>query len=183
MQEVNQKNTCPVRHTLEANNYFMRIEGSSMEPLLKKNDVIKVELVKPEEIVSGDLAVFTKGETSTLVCHRIIYISNRRGGLSFLEKGDNSMVVSLISDSQIIGRVKAIVSQTEIKNPICLYNPLLLGLLHSLFFHYAAFKGFIRNHIQIKEGSLLYSFYKALKKKMHFLLLRLFLRKKDVNTK
>jgi len=81
-------------------------KGNSMEPTLKEGQKVKVEPVKLEALMSGDIIVFSRGDI--LVCHRILGRVKRGEKMYFYEKGDNSKSIGVISEDEIIGRAKYI---------------------------------------------------------------------------
>ncbi|MBU1006267.1 MAG: S26 family signal peptidase [Candidatus Omnitrophica bacterium] len=81
-------------------------KGTSMEPVLKEGQKVKVEPVKPEALRSGDIIVFGRGDI--LVCHRIMGRVRRGEKMYFYEKGDNSKSIGVISEDEVIGRAKYI---------------------------------------------------------------------------
>jgi signal peptidase I len=77
-------------------------EGKSMYPLIKQGDTIKIKFTKSENIKVGDIAAFTRGN-STIV-HRLI----RKDITGFIEKGDFHVKGTHIKYSNIIGKVETL---------------------------------------------------------------------------
>ena len=67
------------------------ITTQSMEPELKKDDVIVIKKVKENNLKQNDIITFKKGgETIT---HRIVQIEDTENGKLYLTKGDNNNVL------------------------------------------------------------------------------------------
>lgn len=83
------------------------VKSGSMEPVLYRGDVIIIEKVSPEDIradpANGDVIVFYKPGTSTLIVHRAVNKVNN----GFITKGDanaGSDYFSPIPPECIVGR-------------------------------------------------------------------------------
>jgi len=79
-------------------------KGNSMEPTLKEGCRVIVEPVRSQDIKPGDIIVFGK---RLLACHRVVgrLRFKRNGKIYFLEKGDSSNRITMISEDEIIGKV------------------------------------------------------------------------------
>jgi len=89
-------------------------KGSSMEPVLKEGDVLRVIPADKTDIRAGDIVIFN---ANVLGCHRILGRFRRDNRLCFLEKGDNANKIGRIFYEDIIGKVKYIVTENGLKKP------------------------------------------------------------------
>ena len=85
---------------------WVKVLGSSMQPLLEAGDEILVSLCNPEEIREGDLAVF--GEFGRLTAHRIVKRVDSPQGTLFMEKGDGNLWASFIAPERLQGKAHAV---------------------------------------------------------------------------
>lgn len=85
----------------------LKIAGESMTPLINIGDRVKVSAIEdPRSVRVGALVLFkTNGY---YLVHRIVGKLNSRDGLHFRQKGDATILSSIISADQIIGKVTAI---------------------------------------------------------------------------
>jgi len=81
----------------------LRTRGISMEPLIRARDEVLLHHVDPAELCTGDIAAFRNGPT--VVVHRVVGVVGRAPGRVFLEKGDNTMALSLVTEERLLGRV------------------------------------------------------------------------------
>lgn len=95
------------------------VTSVSMEPAIKKGDLIFVKEVAFEEVEVGDVLTFTREGSEKWFSHRVVKIDNVEK--SFKTKGDNNTVEDPIYTSydEVVGRV-------EKKFPIIGYVPMLL---------------------------------------------------------
>lgn len=84
---------------------ILSIRGTSMSPLLKENDLIKIKYVLPKELRLGDLITYYNNEK--LITHRYFGKIGKNGQKRLIEKGDNSFF-SIMPENQMIGRVIAV---------------------------------------------------------------------------
>jgi len=91
----------------------VKIEGSSMRPLITRGSSIRfIPVSDPEMIRIGDIAVFQRG--TCIIAHRIVGRIKKDGDLWFKEKGDNRFYPDSIGGDAIIGRVTGI-----LQNGVC----------------------------------------------------------------
>ncbi|PIQ90031.1 MAG: signal peptidase I [Candidatus Omnitrophica bacterium CG11_big_fil_rev_8_21_14_0_20_42_13] len=127
-------------------------KGSSMEPVLKEGDILRVLPINTANIRAGDIVVFNR---NVLVCHRILGRFKRDDKLCFLEKGDNSSGAGYISYEDIIGRVKYIITKNGLKKP-----PFVIFRKNILFFAldifmgiYIEFSDFLKNKLFLGKSN------------------------------
>jgi signal peptidase I len=81
----------------------LRVDGTSMVPLLKPGDVVIVQRIEPERMKRGDLVVIHREHD--LVTHRLVW----QGTGQWLTKGDNCRNLDpAVVDKAILGKVIAI---------------------------------------------------------------------------
>ncbi len=115
-----------------------RMHGNSMLPLLKEGDSINVVPAQVEDLKAGDIAVFSKKGTPALTCHRIIGKLKSGNTLYFLENGDNSPRVDMVSSEDIIGKAVSLKTEEGARSlqDCRVLMPLLLQILtRIIFFH------------------------------------------------
>ena len=66
------------------------ITSNSMEPIIKKGDVVIVKNTKEEEIKTNDIITFKKKDE--IITHRIIDINKTETGTMYTTKGDNNNI-------------------------------------------------------------------------------------------
>ncbi len=82
--------------------FFLPVAGTSMTPLLRPGDRVRVAPVGPEILRAGDVAVF-RAVTGTVV-HRLI--GREKGApFRFLQKGDSTADWSWVLPGDVLGRV------------------------------------------------------------------------------
>ncbi len=82
----------------------VRVRGRSMYPILRHGMLVEVQPVAYDELVIGDLVVFTNGPR--IVCHRLI----RKSPKIFCLKGDTNIWADPpVIWSQVLGKVTSII--------------------------------------------------------------------------
>ena len=59
-----------------------------MEPVLYENDLLIIKNCKQEEIKTGDIISFRRGDS--IITHRVEKITNEAGKIYYITKGDNN---------------------------------------------------------------------------------------------
>jgi signal peptidase len=77
-------------YALDTDKPVMAVVSNSMDPTLKKGDLVVIKGVSPEEIVVGDVIVYHNPFQGVAVVHRVIDIRSDEDGLVFYTKGDNN---------------------------------------------------------------------------------------------
>lgn len=84
---------------LRENSYFMAVKGQSMEPVLKRGQLIIIEEIPAGKIKKGDIIVFgvaplarEKYNYPPMIAHRVIEIYEKQETIAFRTKGDNTGV-------------------------------------------------------------------------------------------
>jgi signal peptidase len=77
----------------------MAVVSSSMEPTLKRGDLVVVKGVSPEEISIGDIIVYHNPFQRVAVVHRVIDIKKDGDEFIFYTKGDNNLT-NRLSDQE-----------------------------------------------------------------------------------
>lgn len=85
---------------------WARVVSNSMYPVIRQDDQVLVERVRPDKVRFGDIVVFRQDERLTV--HRVIGKREVGGEYHFLEKGDASLQSSLVPAKEVIGRVTII---------------------------------------------------------------------------
>ena len=75
-----------------------------MHPEIMPGDILQIEIVRPEKLRVGDIALFQKDDK--LIAHRIVHIDNRQNIL--VEKGDSKFMPYQINFDSVKGRVIAV---------------------------------------------------------------------------
>ena len=80
--------------------------SGSMEPALHTGSVVGVEPIKPEDIRTGDIVMYSSPDKTTLITHRVVDIENSPG-LQFITKGDANKNPDImpVQPDQIVGIV------------------------------------------------------------------------------
>ena len=80
----------------------------SMEPEIKKGDIIFVKSISQENLKNGDIITYYIPEGEKTITHRIIDISEKNGKIFYKTQGDNNNTPdsNLVSYDQIIGTIK-----------------------------------------------------------------------------
>ncbi len=117
----------------------IRIIGDSMEPVIKKNDLIEVEdNINPKDFKIGDILVWRlqNKHIADYEVHRAVWKRNVNGSLTFFCKGDlYPRSIAAIKEKHVVGRVKKIIRNgktTEIRKGFWIIANLILTAL-SLF--------------------------------------------------
>lgn len=115
---------------------FLNLKGRSMEPVLREGDVIKVEPINTPDIKIGNIVVFFDARKEKPVCHRIIGGCEIKGEKFFLEKGDNSNQIGVVSEYDILGRLSYVLDNNKPrlveqdynanKYSVCLFSRLII---------------------------------------------------------
>lgn len=83
----------------------MSVLTGSMRPYLQPGDMIVDRVVKPEEIMAGDIITYKVG--SSIVTHRVVEVLEDSGKLLFVTRGDvnNTDDGKPITEDQLIGKL------------------------------------------------------------------------------
>ena len=100
----------------EKNQFWIKLCGHSMSPILKDQDNIFIKPIKPDELNIGDVILFIDQESRELTLHRLI-------GFPLITKGDYSLIYESNPIENLIG--KALAFERE----ACLYPVLNSRLL------------------------------------------------------
>lgn len=76
-------------YALHTDKPVMAVVSNSMDPTLKKGDLVVVKGVPPEDIAIGDIIVYHNPLQGVEVVHRVIDIKRNGNELIFYTKGDN----------------------------------------------------------------------------------------------
>jgi signal peptidase I len=95
---------------------WAEVISDSMQPAVRRGSRVLVERTEPDKIRFGDIIVFKKN--NLLIVHRVIGKYNLAEKRFFVEKGDASLISSLVHSGDIIGRVTAIQNDLGILNII-----------------------------------------------------------------
>lgn len=89
----------------EGHDLRFRARGSSMHPLVRDDDILKVRPVDGKEISVGDV-VFYRSRAKGIVVHRVVSIRRGSEGVVLVVKGDAARCRDpLVHGSQVLGRV------------------------------------------------------------------------------
>lgn len=107
-------------------NQIMVITSTSMEPVLKPNDLIVVEKASVAQIEQGDIIAFDSHTEIGVVAHRAIEVYEHDGDLVIDTKGDNAENEDpwRVTDDDLIGKVKDVIPTVG----ILLVGPIRLTL-------------------------------------------------------
>lgn len=85
--------------------YMFNIVSESMEPTFYKDDLAVVRSCKVEELKKGDIITFKQEDR--IISHRISEITEEKGEIKFITKGDNNEVEDLkpVDMQNIYGKV------------------------------------------------------------------------------
>lgn len=84
----------------------VKVEGTSMWPLIRPGDMVSLRLSDGSELKAGDLMVFR--QSGNLIVHRFLkrrWIDNT---VCFCQKGDNLLGWSWIPANEVLGKVESI---------------------------------------------------------------------------
>lgn len=84
----------------------VRVEGTSMRPLMRPGDTVSLRLAEASELKTGDLIAFRQDEN--LIVHRLIRARKLDKSLWLCQKGDNLSGWSWISADKVLGKVESI---------------------------------------------------------------------------
>lgn len=89
--------------------YMFNIVSESMEPTFYKDDLAVVKKSKLEELKKGEIITFKQEDR--IISHRIFNITNEKGKIQFITKGDNNDVQDKepVEFQNIYGRVLFII--------------------------------------------------------------------------
>ena len=92
-------------------NQIMVITSTSMEPVLKPNDLIVVEKASVAQIEQGDIIAFDSHMEMGIVAHRAIEVYEHDGDLVIDTKEDNAEKEDpwYVTDDDLIGKVKDVI--------------------------------------------------------------------------
>jgi len=107
-------------------NQIMVITSTSMEPVLKPNDLIVVEKASVAQIEQGDIIAFDSHMEMGIIAHRAIEVYEHDGDLVINTKGDNAENEDpwRVTDDALIGKVKDVIPTVG----ILLVGPIRLTL-------------------------------------------------------
>ena len=99
------------------------IKSRSMEPALSVGQAV-VTTSDYQDLKVGDIVVFSYGESSRYICHRIVEINEVDGQTRYVTKGDNNSTIDsrYVTAENILGKVIAV-----IKKPASYEEPNLGG--------------------------------------------------------
>ncbi|PJC49081.1 MAG: hypothetical protein CO035_00085, partial [Candidatus Omnitrophica bacterium CG_4_9_14_0_2_um_filter_42_8] len=125
----------------------------SMEPVFKNGDKVKVEPIESINIKVGDIIVFNR---NILVCHRAWGRFKKDDRLYFLERGDNSTHMGVVSEDDIIGKAVYIIGKGRIKKPSFCFNRgiIILLLLEVMMYPYIRISDFMKRRIFFEKSNL-----------------------------
>lgn len=84
----------------------LRVNGNSMNPLIRVGDSICIRLVEPDHLRMGDIIAFW--QNGNVVVHRLINRRKVKALRLFCQKGDNCTGWSWINEEDILGKVELI---------------------------------------------------------------------------
>lgn len=84
----------------------VKIEGSSMLPLIRPGDTVSLCLIDGDELKTGNLIAFRQDEG--LIVHRFIKQRKINNSLWLCQKGDNLSGWSWLPEDDVLGRVESI---------------------------------------------------------------------------
>jgi signal peptidase I len=87
----------------------VRIEGSSMWPLMRIGDSVSLRLMDGDGLKAGDLLAFWKD--GAIVVHRLINKKSEEGVHWLCQKGDNLSGWSWLPEDEVLGKVESIRGQ------------------------------------------------------------------------
>lgn len=114
--------------------FKMRVKGKSMEPTIMEDSYVVIEAIHPAHIKIGDVVVFKVA--NKIIIHRVIGIHKIKEDLFFVEKGDNSLILSIFPYESLLGRIRGV----DNKNVLKLYDKNVVE--NYLLFTYSLFKKF-----------------------------------------
>ena len=85
---------------------LLRVQGTSMHPLITSSDSVSVRLTGVDQLAGGDILAFWEGEN--VVTHRIVRKRMIYGKWWFCEKGDNVTGWRWIPEEVVLGKVLSI---------------------------------------------------------------------------
>ncbi len=77
-------------YALDTDKPVMAVVSNSMDPTIKKGDLVVVKGIPPGDIAVGDIIVYHNPLQGVAVVHRVIDIRSDEDGLVFYTKGDNN---------------------------------------------------------------------------------------------
>lgn len=135
----------------------MKIKGKSMEPTLIEGREVIIKSICPHEVKIGNVVIFKIW--NKIFIHRIIGIHKINEELFFIEKGDNSSIISIFPQEVLLGKVCGVAD----KEIVISYNKQLINTY--LLFTYPLFKRFctIKQRLSSKNnkrlGEFIFYFY------------------------
>ncbi len=92
----------------------VRIEGSSMRPLIRPGDTVSLCLIDGDELRTGDLIAFR--QDGDLIVHRLIKQRRTDKTWRLCQKGDNLSGWGWLREDGVLGRVESIRGQGKVIN-------------------------------------------------------------------
>lgn len=150
-------------------------KGSSMEPVLKEGDAVKIVPVTRLGIKAGDIVIFNR---DVLVCHRILGKFRKDNRQCFLEKGDNSDMAGHVYYEDIIGKVKYIITKNGLRKPPSLIcgKSVLFFMLDILMSIYMEFADFLKNKLFSGRNNKFFRFFGAIIWRVYYFYFKLTLK-------
>ena len=134
-------------------------KGNSMEPFLREGDKIKMEPVFSYSVRPGDVVVFKRDRI--LACHRIVAKFKRYDKFYFWERGDNKGHIGIISEDEIIGRVRHILRDGVLQKTGIFVSRenIFFHLLNAFIYPYVVFSGFIKKKLFLNKKNFISHFF------------------------
>ena len=113
-----------------ARDIVLRLEGTSMMPLLKRGDRVILKAANAEQLRRGELIAYREG--GNIIVHRFIRKKRIDDKWLLCQKGDNLAGWSWIESDQLIGKAVRYETDKEYKTIAKLARPLINRLSLSL---------------------------------------------------
>ncbi|HJX34806.1 MAG TPA: signal peptidase I, partial [Desulfatiglandales bacterium] len=101
-----------------------RVQGNSMYPLLRDNDLVVVKKISPEILRKGNIIVY-RGKNGQHTVHRLV--KKEKGGIFYLKGDGYNLSPESINRDSIIGKAIGLVRENR-------YEPLNRGMELSSWF-------------------------------------------------
>jgi len=173
-----------VENSTELRNVYLKFKGGildfngeSMEPIFKNGDRVKIEPIEPKSIRVGDIIVFNR---NILICHRVWGRFKKDGRLYFLERGDNSTCMGVVSEDDIIGKAVYIIGKGRIKKSSFCFNKeiIILLLLEVMMYPYIRISDFMKRRIFFEKSNLFSRIFGTIIWKIYFFCLSMVTKKR-----
>jgi len=90
------------------------VASASMSPLIRDGDYVLVDRVSPNEVRFGDIVVFKVA--GNLAVHRALGKGHTDGTACLREKGDASVLSTLVPEEDVVGRVRFVIGRGLVKD-------------------------------------------------------------------